>query len=188
MKKIAQLFLIALIASHSLAPAMEQPQGWRARIAAHASSISSYFNSWMQPVSEENREWAKLLAEEWTPSTNQRIPGLIVAGADIDQVSQHGSTMLVRAIFANDLETVKLLLQAGANTEIRGVVGYTALLIAALNGKGSAVRLLLDAGADRTARSNPTQRRPTGETAEDIARHHAYHDIVKMLSQPNRIK
>ncbi|XVE68353.1 hypothetical protein DITRI_Ditri09bG0061400 [Diplodiscus trichospermus] len=74
---------------------------------------------------------------------------LLAAGADpTAQDAQHGRTVLHTAAMANDVELVKIILDAGVDVNIRNVHDTTPLHVALARGATSCVGLLLDAGAD----------------------------------------
>ncbi|XWS08275.1 hypothetical protein CRYUN_Cryun41cG0065800 [Craigia yunnanensis] len=74
---------------------------------------------------------------------------LLAAGADpTAQDAQHGRTALHTAAMANDVELVKIILDAGVDVNIRNVQNTTPLHVALERGATSCVGLLLSAGAD----------------------------------------
>ncbi|EOY19728.1 Kinases,ubiquitin-protein ligases isoform 1 [Theobroma cacao] len=74
---------------------------------------------------------------------------LLAAGADCTaQDSQHGRTALHTAAMANDVDLVKIILDAGVDVNIRNVHNTTPLHVALARGATSCVGLLLSAGAD----------------------------------------
>ncbi|KAE8714739.1 E3 ubiquitin-protein ligase KEG [Hibiscus syriacus] len=74
---------------------------------------------------------------------------LLAAGADpTAQDAQHGRTALHTAAMANDVELVKIILDAGVDVNIRNVHNTTPLHVALARGVASCVGLLLSAGAD----------------------------------------
>ncbi|KAK8574582.1 hypothetical protein V6N12_062272 [Hibiscus sabdariffa] len=74
---------------------------------------------------------------------------LLTAGADpTAQDAQHGRTALHTAAMANDVELVKIILDAGVDVNIRNVHSTTPLHVALARGASSCVGLLLSAGAD----------------------------------------
>nr|XP_023889713.1 E3 ubiquitin-protein ligase KEG isoform X1 [Quercus suber] len=86
---------------------------------------------------------------------NARIEGrelvqtLLAAGADpTAQDAQHGRTALHTAAMANDVELVKIILEAGVDVNIRNVHNTIPLHVALARGAKSCVGLLLSAGAN----------------------------------------
>ena len=64
-----------------------------------------------------------------------------------------GSTALVAAVFAEQLDAAALLLSAGAAVDAATEDGDTALMFASLRGAAPLIELLLDADADVNARN-----------------------------------
>ncbi|KAE8038428.1 hypothetical protein FH972_010939 [Carpinus fangiana] len=74
---------------------------------------------------------------------------LLAAGADpTAQDAQHGRTALHTAAMANDVELVKIILDAGVDVNIRNVHNTIPLHVALARGAKSCVGLLLSAGAN----------------------------------------
>ncbi|KAG6787751.1 hypothetical protein POTOM_003796 [Populus tomentosa] len=74
---------------------------------------------------------------------------LLFAGADpTAQDAQHGRTALHTAAMANDVELVKIILDAGVDVNIRNVQNTIPLHVALARGAKSCVGLLLSAGAN----------------------------------------
>ena len=79
----------------------------------------------------------------------------IEAGADLEQRSDDGATLLSVAAVLGDAEVTALLLDAGADVNARNYAnGSTALLAAAFLGRAGVVKSLLAAGADPTLMSD----------------------------------
>ncbi|KAJ7949366.1 E3 ubiquitin-protein ligase KEG [Quillaja saponaria] len=77
------------------------------------------------------------------------VETLLAAGADpTSQDAQHGRTALHTAAMANDVELVKIILDAGVNVNIQNVHNTIPLHVALARGAKSCVGLLLSAGAD----------------------------------------
>ncbi len=70
-----------------------------------------------------------------------------------------GSTPLHWAVYRNDVEGVRRLLQSGANPKAANREGATVLSLASMNGNAAIIEMLLKAGADAN------ERLPNGETA-----------------------
>ncbi|UCD74295.1 MAG: ankyrin repeat domain-containing protein [Phycisphaerales bacterium] len=76
------------------------------------------------------------------------VQALIDAGADVDAVdTRTGRTPLMQAAEGNQVEAIRLLLNAGASLEAKNKIGGTALSWATGFGKAEAVRELIDQGA-----------------------------------------
>lgn len=79
---------------------------------------------------------------------------LLDAGAEIDAVSEDGSTALQAACDYEHPELVALLLAKGANTEVHGYLGRTPLHTAAIRQNKAICELLLANGADVNAKND----------------------------------
>ena len=71
---------------------------------------------------------------------------------DVNQAQVDGMTALHWAVYHDDLETAKLLVDAKADVKAANRYGVTPLSLACTNGNEAMVKLLLDAGADPNAR------------------------------------
>ncbi|MCB1417860.1 MAG: serine hydrolase [Zhengella sp.] len=87
----------------------------------------------------------------------------ILAGSDVDQRDDFGSTPLIISAVFDRPGVAAALLAAGADPALTDAQGSNPLHIAAFLGRKEIVRVLLDAGADRTLRS------ASGATAYDYA-------------------
>jgi len=104
------------------------------------------------------------------------IPVLVNAGADINfRQPKTGRTALMSAAFANQTESLELLLKAGAKIDASDNEGTTPLILASKGGKYEAVEWLLDHGADINAEDNK------GKSALDWAKANGHQKIVDLL-------
>ena len=74
------------------------------------------------------------------------------ARGDVNQAQADGMTALHWAVYHDDLETAKLLVDARADVKTVNRYGVTPLSLACTNGNAAIVELLLDAGPTRTPR------------------------------------
>jgi uncharacterized protein len=98
------------------------------------------------------------LAEAAEAMDRARIRSLLKLQADVNAPQVDGMTALHWAVYQNDTEVAKLLVDAGANVKAENRYGVTPLSLACQNGNTVLVELLLDAGAD------PNTTLPGGET------------------------
>lgn len=89
-----------------------------------------------------------------TFQTNYDIINLLLdAGANINSKTNHGETVLDRAICA-DISIVRLMIEHGIDIDAQTNLGRTALMTAVQLGKYETVELLLNAGASVNIRDN----------------------------------
>lgn len=81
---------------------------------------------------------------------------LLANGADKNESSADGTTVLMRAVLTNRAEVVRVLVRAGAEVNRKDAEGFTALAYAAFVAAGDTgvVELLLANGANRTLADN----------------------------------
>ncbi|MBM62635.1 MAG: hypothetical protein CL484_06760 [Acidobacteria bacterium] len=94
---------------------------------------------------------------------------------DVNERQPDGATALHWAVYLDDLDASRLLLEAGAAADVHNELGVTPLYLACENGNARLVRLLLLAGA------NPQVALPSGETALMTASRAGSVDAVKAL-------
>jgi ankyrin repeat protein len=87
------------------------------------------------------------------------VVALLAQGLDVNAKGVDGATALHRAVHADHLDMVDLLLKAGATATAADRYGVTPLYLACVNGNAPLIARLLDAGAD------PNAVDPAGETA-----------------------
>ncbi len=153
MKKITKLFFItALMAGHSLAPAMQRPFG--------RPQASKYLSSTKLTKENANKEWAQMLYQG-KPFSAEKIKKLIAAGADVNMRGHDGKTILVRTIQhdhglnQSHPDIAHILLDAGADPNIPDRTSSTALILATVGPANLAyTRMLIDAGANVNAQND----------------------------------
>lgn len=77
-----------------------------------------------------------------------KVKDLINAGADINNISKHGFSVLVNAVLNEEVDIVTYLINAGADVNYLDEEGKTALMYAIQGGRSSIVKCLIEAGAD----------------------------------------
>lgn len=96
-------------------------------------------------------------------------------GADVNQLTAEGSTLLMAAAKIGDRKTIETLLSNEAKVDIQNKAGATALMIAAKYDNPHVVTLLLDYGADPTIKNN------RGHTASNFAWGYKRYEIYDQL-------
>lgn len=76
---------------------------------------------------------------------------LIAKGADVKARDAFGNTMVNAAAVGNDLETLRIMVDAGVEVDAGGATGVTPLIFASYHGNLAAVKLLLSKGANVNA-------------------------------------
>ncbi|MCF2947830.1 ankyrin repeat domain-containing protein [Paraglaciecola aquimarina] len=94
---------------------------------------------------------------------------------NVNQQTNDGSTALLRATVANDINKVKQLLSQGAEANINNRYAISPLYVAALNGNAHIAKLLIDAGA------NTSHKIAGNETILMRAARTGHGDLVKLL-------
>jgi ankyrin repeat protein len=103
------------------------------------------------------------------------VRALIAQKAGVNAPQIDGTTALMWAVRADNVELVDLLLRAGADVKASNRYGLTPLYLAALNGNAAIIERLLKAGADANATG------PEGETALMTVAHTGHVDAAKVL-------
>jgi len=105
-----------------------------------------------------------------------RVSELLDHDADINTRDKNGDTALILALWEEQIDVVRLLIERGADTNIRGSDhDYTALMIAIQYKNIDIIRLLLDRGA------NPNISSVYGDTPLIYASFGGRTDIVRLL-------
>ncbi len=97
------------------------------------------------PAYEQAR--IKALAKAAGRGMLDQVQLLLNKGVDVDSVSKHGNTPLMRAAFKGHPAVARLLLERGADVNAENAQGNSALLLAAGAGHTDVVGLLLETGA-----------------------------------------
>ncbi|HEX5226736.1 MAG TPA: ankyrin repeat domain-containing protein [Bryobacteraceae bacterium] len=104
------------------------------------------------------------------------VRSLLAKKADVNAPQVDGTTALLWAVRANDLEMTDLLLKAGANVSAPNQSGATPMQLAAMNGSIAMLQRLIQAGADANAPLSQT-----GDTALMMAARTGKVEAVKVL-------
>ncbi len=122
---------------------------------------------------------AALMASTKTEKSEKVAELLVNAGVDPNARQANGMTALMSAVFNDQEDVVKALLEKGADVK-RGAAGFNALSLAVERGNKTMVKLLLAAGA------NPKARPGGGLSALEKAQQQGKTDMVELLqSQAN---
>ncbi len=111
--------------------------GCRGEPAPSAAAFGTY-----QPAS---------LAEAVVFGNRTAVENLLTLGVDPNEAEPDGTTPLMRAVYGEELEIARLLIEAGADVRRANSYGVTALYLAARAGDEVATQMLLAAGADANA-------------------------------------
>ena len=112
------------------------------------------------PAAGQNSLDAQLCQAVEERRTNA-IESLLKHGANIEaQSCDVHETPLIRAVQANNVEMVSLLLKKHANIRATSFPGWTAIYWAAFNGSNDMVRLLLEKGANIEESAGPGAETP----------------------------
>lgn len=76
-----------------------------------------------------------------------------ISSEDVNAVQPDGMSALFWAVYYDEADVVRLLLNAGGDPNAENRFGMTPLIQAAMNGNGAVISMLLDAGADANART-----------------------------------
>jgi len=100
-------------------------------------------------------------------------------GADKNKADTGGYTPLIKASVANQVEVVRLLIDAGAEKDsVTRDHGFSALHFAASSNHVEVARFLVEAGANRIVPSSQMD----GFTALDLAVTEGHTEVVELLS------
>jgi ankyrin repeat protein len=139
-----------------------------------------------QPTPEQAREkLAKmnvpqsdeaLLAQTKSSKTEDVARLLVTAGVDPNARQANGMTALMSAVFNNQFDTAKALLEKGADVKL-DAKGFNALSLAVEKGNKDMAKLLLAHGADPKARPG------AGLSALEKAQQRQNADMVELLQE-----
>lgn len=121
------------------------------------------------PLTEES-----LLAKTKDAKTEDVAQMLVMAGVDPNARQANGMTALMSAVFNDQEDVAKALLEKGADVKL-DAAGFNALSLAVERGNKSMVKLLLEAGAD------PKERPGAGLSALEKADQRGDKDMVELL-------
>ena len=102
---------------------------------------------------------------------------LLSAGANIEQRDFYGNTPLASAIYKNNIECIKILVNRKAYINTVNAERYTPLMLAVEGRYLSLVQYLLEQGANISLKNSD------GFTAEDIALKLKYNEIADLIVQ-----
>lgn len=74
-----------------------------------------------------------------------------IPNEDVNELQADGMSALFWAVYYDETDMVRLLLDAGANADIENRFGLTPLIQASMNGNSEVITMLLDAGANPNA-------------------------------------
>lgn len=175
MKKL--LFLFVMFTFPQKYSAMDTPYKWEKQKPQTATKQQ------FQKISKENTKQqilkkAKInqILDEEPDYTGYKI--ITNNAEDLNRRSNDaiGDTILIFAAGKDDLELVKLLLDAGADVALENNDGETALMRAAINGRYEVVELLLARGANINQKSSQDL-----WTALMVAANNDHFEVVKLL-------
>jgi ankyrin repeat protein len=101
-------------------------------------------------VATKTGRTAVFVAAMSTPSA-AIVRALVSRGADLKARDAFGNTILTAAAVGDDLETIRMVLDAGVDPNTAGVTRITPLVYAAYNGNATVTSLLLAKGANASA-------------------------------------
>jgi len=104
-------------------------------------------------TAQKTKSDADLLADAVDRGDLSRVTALLASGADPNEQTRFGLTVLMRSIINGHVNVAELLLEHGADVNARQDHGFTPLLFAAFFGQYDLVCLLLQRGADVKAQS-----------------------------------
>ena len=122
----------------------------------------------------QHREEKVLRRNLFKAKTAGEVSEALYNGADVDWQDRHGQTVLIKNAL-NQIDTVRVLLEAQADTDIQDAQGNTALMWAVKGNSLQIVKLLLEYNA------YPDIENKVGETALSIAEKYNYTEVINCL-------
>jgi ankyrin repeat protein len=120
-----------------------------------------------------------LIAKTKDPKSENVAQLLVTAGVDPNARQPNGMTVLMSAVFNNQFDTAKALLEKGADVKL-DAGGFNALSLAAEKGNLDMAKLLLAHGAD------PAQRPSGGQSALEKAQQWQNTAMVELLQSAKK--
>ena len=114
--------------------------------------------AWVAALAMAGTAHAQAIIDAARTGNRQAVRALITQKADVNATAADGTTALLVAVDADDVETARLLLASGADPKKANRYGVAPILVAARNGNAPLVEALVGAGAD------PSFANPGGET------------------------
>lgn len=122
---------------------------------------------------------AALLAQTKSSKTEDVARLLVTAGVDPNARQANGMTVLMSAVFNNQFDTAKALIEKGADVKA-DAKGFNALSLAVEKGNKDMVKLLLAHGADPMARPG------SGLSALEKAQQQQKAELVELLQEKSK--
>lgn len=119
---------------------------------------------------------AALLAKTKDVKSEDVAKLLVAAGVDPNARQANGMTALMSAVFNNQLDTAKALIEKGADVKL-DAAGFNALSLAVEKGNKDMVKLLLAHGADPKARPG------SGLSALEKAQQQQKTELIELLQE-----
>ena len=111
------------------------------------------------------------------------VEALVVAGANVNAATPHGTTTLMTAVAGGSLQVVAALIKSGAEVNVQDKTGATALSLAANGGAVDVLRMLLLAEADiEAADGQGATPLLVAAAAGQLA---ALHTLIELKADPN---
>lgn len=132
------------------------------------------------PVALSGQSTDKAVLRAVQFSDYDRLAGLLLSGADVNQGTEYGFTPLMAASKIGDRMVVGILLSNDANVNAQNRAGATALMIAAKYGHQHVVKQLLEEGADPLLINN------SGFRASRFAYAYGHNEVYRILDSAEK--